>query len=92
MTGMAITWPVDGRIYVLADDGPPEHWRYEFIATATDRRSRMLAVRVIPVISGQLRLRLFCAPGSWRGRAHRGHSALAQASGLTALIGASMPS
>jgi hypothetical protein len=35
----AVTYPppgeieVDGGIYVLADDGPPEHWRYEFVAT-----------------------------------------------------------
>jgi hypothetical protein len=26
--------PVDGGVYVLADDGPPEHWRDEFVATA----------------------------------------------------------
>jgi hypothetical protein len=25
---------VEGGIYVLADDGPPEHWRYEFVPTA----------------------------------------------------------
>ena len=23
---------VDGGIYVLVDDGPPEHWHYEFVA------------------------------------------------------------
>ena len=35
---------VDGGIYVLVDDGPPEHWRYEFVrgllAPALDRRVR----------------------------------------------------
>jgi hypothetical protein len=25
---------VDGGLYVLVDDGPPEHWRYEFVAAA----------------------------------------------------------
>jgi hypothetical protein len=36
--GRAVTFPppleidVDGGTYVLVDDGPPEHWRYEFVA------------------------------------------------------------
>jgi len=37
--GRAVRYPppleieVDGGIYVLAHDGPPEQWRYEFVAT-----------------------------------------------------------
>jgi hypothetical protein len=25
---------IDGGMYVLVDDGPPEHWRYDFVADA----------------------------------------------------------
>ena len=38
--GRAVRFPppldleADGGIYVLVDDGPPESWRYEFIAVA----------------------------------------------------------
>jgi hypothetical protein len=38
--GRAVQFPppleiaVDGGIYVLVDDGPPEHWRYEFVPTS----------------------------------------------------------
>ncbi len=34
--GRAVTYPppleivVEGGVYVLVDDGPPERWRYEF--------------------------------------------------------------
>jgi hypothetical protein len=38
-----VRWPppleIDERhgMYVLVDDGPPEHWRYEFIPHTTSR-------------------------------------------------------
>jgi hypothetical protein len=38
--GRAVLFPppleieVVGGLYVLVDDGPPEHWRYDFVPTA----------------------------------------------------------
>jgi hypothetical protein len=38
--GRAVQFPppleiaVDGGVYILVDDGPPQHWRYEFVPTA----------------------------------------------------------
>ena len=38
--GRAVRFPpspeisVDGGLYVLVDDGPPEQWRYEFVTMA----------------------------------------------------------
>ena len=29
-----LEFEVDGGVYVLGDDRPPEHWRYEFVAAA----------------------------------------------------------